>query len=449
MRNSKLVLTLVMVLLLVTFFSISGIVQARELARHVWTFGTVDPETKGTFRISTWETSFEVATFADEIQTFFDTFYPNIEVQFDWGGGFADYWTKLPVLIASDNGPDLSWMHDSRIKSYACLGAIEDLSGYINDLPPLGWEYDWYPSQIKSFQYNGDQYAIPMDLAPRGVYFNKDMFDKAEIEYPKEDWTYDDMLNIAKKLTKDIDNDGKLDQYGVYMRLDRPHVANDTILCFGGKLFDLEEGKAYLNDPGTIEAIQFLADLVHKWKVQPIDTTNEAKKLFAAGKLGMLFALNDETFGFNEVIGDSFNWGVTEVPTGPAGRYQYIGGSAMAIPKSARYPKISYELIRFLLSNPETLPRISNTRSTYVARMSFFPFALNAELYKKIPNYHKVFAELAVDCGVEPPFHAKFTEFASLWTRYLDPVFITGQEDAKTACGKLQKEAQKLMDELK
>lgn len=450
MRNNKLVLTLVIALLLVTLFSISGIVQARELARHVWTFGTVDPETKGTFKISTWETSFEIETFANEIQTFFDTFYPNIKVQFDWGNEWNAYWAKLPVMIASGNSPDLVWMHESRIKSYAYLGAIENLVGYINDLPPLGWEYDWYPSQIETFQYNGEQYAIPMDLAPVGVYFNKDMFDEAGIEYPKEDWTYDDMLEIAKKLTKDIDNDGKLDQYGVSRDVGMPHMANDIVLAFGGKLFDLEKGDACLDDPGTIEAIQFLADLVHKWKVMPVETEEEdAGRSFAAGKLGMAFFLNDMAFGVNDVVGDRFNWGVVQVPIGPAGRYQYVGGSAMAIPKGAKYPEISYELIRFLLSNPETLPTISNTRSTYVGRMSFFPFALNADLYKKIPNYHEVFSGSAVKYGVGPPFHAKFAEFESLWRRYLDPVFITGQEDAKTACRKLQKEAQKLMDELK
>lgn len=45
--------------------------------------------------------------------------------------------------------------------------------------------------------------------------------------------------------------------------------------------------------------------------------------------------------------------------------------------------------------------------------------------------------------------HVKYAEFVSLWDRYFDPVFITVQEDARTACGKLQKEAQKLMDKLK
>ena len=81
--------------------------------------------------------------------------------------------------------------------------------------------------------------------------------------------------------------------------------------------------------------------------------------------------------------------------------------------------------------------------------MSFYPFALKGDLYKKIPNYHEVFAESAVKYGVVPPMHVKYAEFVSLWDRYLDPVFITGQEDAKTDCGKLQKEARKLMDELK
>ena len=46
------------------------------------------------------------------------------------------------------------------------------------------------------------------------LYYNKDLFDKAGVAYPTNDWTWNDMLAAAKKLTLDTNKDGKIDQWG-------------------------------------------------------------------------------------------------------------------------------------------------------------------------------------------------------------------------------------------
>ena len=60
----------------------------------------------------------------------------------------------------------------------------------------------------------GEQYAFPFDLDIPALFYNKELFDAAGIEYPNDKWTWDDMLKAAIALTKDTDGDGQPDQYG-------------------------------------------------------------------------------------------------------------------------------------------------------------------------------------------------------------------------------------------
>jgi len=52
----------------------------------------------------------------------------------------------------------------------------------------------------------------------------------------------------------------------------------------------------------------------------------EVSKSFAQRRVAILFALNDEAFGLDDFVGDKFNWGVVQVPIGPAGRCQSVAG---------------------------------------------------------------------------------------------------------------------------
>jgi multiple sugar transport system substrate-binding protein len=413
--------------------------------------GTVDPNIKTTFRIISWEGEFEFIKWFLEIDRFFKHYYPNVKVEINWGVDWNTYWTKLPTMLAAGDVPDLIWMHDTRNQTFAAKGMLLPLDDYIKKLPPLGWPYDFYPSQVASFQYKGKQYGIPYDFAPGGFYFNKTMFDKAGVSYPPEwatDWTFDDMLEKAKKLTKDINGDGKIDEYGVQM----PTGGWNTywvIRSFGGDLFNQNTKKATLTNPNTVKALQFIADCAFKWKVHPVLSATDAQRAFVSGKVGMQFSLNDEAFGIDKVVGDNFKWGVAPSPKGPVRRAQFVGGSALAIPKGAKNADIAYELIRYMLSNPECLPTNGRVGSQIVLRKSFYPYALNESLYKKLPNYYYVFAELGSKDGVMPWYFPGFQEYDALWSRYMDPVFVTGKMSAKEALSKYQIEAQKILDQIK
>ena len=65
------------------------------------------------------------------------------------------------------------------------------------------WILDMYASSILQFwNYNGKQYGLPNDINGTAIYYNKKLFDEANLPYPEAGWTYDDMKELAQKLTK-------------------------------------------------------------------------------------------------------------------------------------------------------------------------------------------------------------------------------------------------------
>ena len=111
-----------------------------------WTMGVVDPNISGTFKIMSWESEFQFKKWNKIINKFFETFYPNMNVQLDWGISFGNYNIKLPVLLAGGEPPDLVWMHDTRAKSFASLNLLQPLNPFFDHfLPPsCNCFYDGY-----------------------------------------------------------------------------------------------------------------------------------------------------------------------------------------------------------------------------------------------------------------------------------------------------------------
>jgi multiple sugar transport system substrate-binding protein len=127
----------------------------------------------------------------------------------------ADYYTQVSTQMAGGVGADMYWLDQNHMALAAegvllglndCLaGAEEGTAGDVND---------YYPGILAVNEFDGDVYGLPWIAAPVVTFYNKDMFDAAELDYPDEDWTWDDFIEIAMALTMDTDDDGEVDQWG-------------------------------------------------------------------------------------------------------------------------------------------------------------------------------------------------------------------------------------------
>lgn len=160
----------------------------------------------------------------------------------------SDYYIKISTMIASKKTPDFFWMTQELISKYSKLGAIADLTDLMENSEHLKPE-GFYEGVIASATYEDKHYGIPWIANPLMVYYNKDLFDEAGVQYPSptDNWTWEDFISVAKKLTtekKDI-NGNKYRQYGTVVD-GWPNI--ETFFWAGGGDIIAENGEDILLD---------------------------------------------------------------------------------------------------------------------------------------------------------------------------------------------------------
>ena len=133
-----------------------------------------------------------------EIADKFNEQHPNITVKVEvtpWD----QYWTKLETAATGKTLPDLFWLNASNIQKYAKGNMLLPITEQA-DLE--GMDLTKYPEAlVQTYTIDDELYAFPKDFDTVGLWYNKEIFDHAGLDYPNEDWTWDDLVDNAKKLT--------------------------------------------------------------------------------------------------------------------------------------------------------------------------------------------------------------------------------------------------------
>lgn len=182
----------------------------------------------------------------------FNAIYPNVKVTIDvtpW----AQFWTKLQTQASSKTLPDVFWMNGPNFQLYASNGQLEPIT---SDIDPSD-----YPQALNDlYTYDGTQYGVPKDFDTVALWYNKAILDRAGVEAPTADWTWDDFHTAAKTVSDKLSGEGV---YGVATGLSGGQEGYyNTILQAGGSIISDDGSKSGYDDPASIEGLQFWADLI-------------------------------------------------------------------------------------------------------------------------------------------------------------------------------------------
>ncbi|MCC3275365.1 sugar ABC transporter substrate-binding protein [Arthrobacter sp. zg-Y20] len=242
----------------------------------------------------------------DAIEENIDAFneeYPNIEVTVNVTP-YAEYWTKLQTQASSDTLPDLFWINGPNIGLYASNGKLEPITGAVEagDIDPAN-----YPEALVDLYTIDDvQYGVPKDMDTIGIWANKALFEKAGVELPSGDWTWDEFQKTATDISTALAADG---EYGGAGGMDGQTTYYNTILQAGGTV--IEDGKSGYASPETQAGLQFWTDLIASGGSPNIQqlTDTTADQWFTSGKLAMYWggswfrsALTDTELEENVVV---------------------------------------------------------------------------------------------------------------------------------------------------
>jgi multiple sugar transport system substrate-binding protein len=214
---------------------------------------------------------------------------PDVRVRMQiipWG----TYYDKLTLSLAYGGAPDLFVLHAERVPEYAAFGTLRPLDDlYAAAKPPLV-AADFAPVPWKASFYRGRQYALPLDVHPIGLYYNTRLFREAGIVdargRARPPATWDEFLADARKLTRDIDGDGRPDEWGFVFTFQRTNWLTFAAQ-FGGAVLTPDGRACAMASPQSLEAIRRMRQLIYTDHVAPKPEGVDAWLAFRQGKVGM------------------------------------------------------------------------------------------------------------------------------------------------------------------
>jgi multiple sugar transport system substrate-binding protein len=282
--------------------------------------------------------------------------HPNIKVEYQPVPS-AQYSQKLLTMLAGNAAPDVFFLGSTDYRAFQKRDVLLDLSPMFKQEMSLD---DFIPSSAQIMDIKGKIYGVSSCIVSPVLYYNKAVFDKANIPYPPSDpakaWTWQQFLDTAKKLT--VKDGDKVTQYGAF-GLENFYMTTAEILSNGGKLFNQDGTKMAINTPETKEVLQSVYDLRVKYGAAPMAKTLEsigmkANQMLQTGKVAMVV---DGSWGLQELATMGFPVGVAALP-----KFKDAVTHGQAHVHSAaaktKHPKEAQELLKFLSSEEYQIQNI-------------------------------------------------------------------------------------------
>jgi ABC-type glycerol-3-phosphate transport system substrate-binding protein len=345
---------------------------------------------------------------------------PNITVKYlpTPGDSWGDYFDKLATMIAGGNPPDVSRVAIEGTKLIVSRGLATPLDDFMKGDPEIDeFLRDVSPRLLEVFRVNGKTYEFPFDWNNMVMYYNIKMFQKEGLQPPKKDWTKDDFLKLAQQLTKRSAS-GETEVFGFGFAVQYFSGTMPWMFANGTNLLSDDWTKSNLKDPRVLEVLQFLQDLVWKYKVSPKPPASHADiySLMAAGKIAMAGGgrwpvLQMTKAGFHDF----------DIQYFPKWREQITeyGVGGFVILKSTKYPQEAWKWVKFLTSR-RALEIMTRVGQSIPSRRSV---AESPAMFELPPKNARIFYESIQGPNAKPvPSPPTYNRIEATWRRYLGRV---------------------------
>lgn len=282
--------------------------------------------------------------YLNECKANFEAANPGVTVVLEptaWG----EYWTKLETAATGGAVADVFQMNGPNVGKYASAGVIVPIDDLLasSDL-----DLKNYPEAMNNlYTVDGHQYGIAIDYDTIGLWYNKELFDAAGVEYPSEDWTWDDMVAAAEKLTDEANG-----VYGIAAGYNDQGCFYNTVPLTGGYILNDDKSASGFSLPETKEGIKIWVDLIDKGlsPTQASLTENADYIQFMSGKIAMMFAGDwyAATFVQDEEFAKKCD--VQYLPKINGKRTSVIHGKANCISASSENQEIAWKWVEYLAS---------------------------------------------------------------------------------------------------
>jgi multiple sugar transport system substrate-binding protein len=194
----------------------------------------------------------------------------------EWGS----YYNKLFVAGLGGRAPDVFVVHTDFMTRFVNAGFARDVADLL--APGRIDPTDFEPHVLAAVTFNGKPFAVPLDLHPLGLYYNRKIFAQAGLTEPPT--ARDAFLRIAKLLRRD--EGGRTAQWGFVYTWLRTNAYAITHQFPGGG-YVTPAGELSIVSDANIAALDFAGSLVRDGLAPSPENIN-AFLGFRQGRVGML-----------------------------------------------------------------------------------------------------------------------------------------------------------------
>ena len=354
---------------------------------------------------------------------------PDIKVELESMGYGDNYWTSLITRIAGGDAPDAFELNMEQFLAFTLRGSTRPLDELFTK---TGFSKATYgEGLLDAVSFNGNVMAIPQSFSTVVLIYNKALFDQAKIGYPTADWTWDDALVAAQKISAlgpDIYGAFNPIQFWEFYKVSQQN---------GGGLMTADGKQFTINSPQNIATLQYMLDRMWKHNVMP-NREQQANRpegdMFVDGKLGMWL---NGVWAFTDLKNRvKFPWGI-EIEPGNSSKATHFFGNVAAVSKTSKYPEETFRFINFMASDPDVvqlrldaqweLPTVSD------------PTVMDRYLADTPPD-NKIAVLHSLQYAVKPPALLQFSELTDIVNTKIE-MARDGHLTAKQALDQAQAEA--------
>ncbi len=291
----------------------------------------------------------------------FNKRYPTIKVNLTI---LSSYEEAYSMRLNGSDIADVFLMPDGDVMAWTELdgGKCEDLGPYVESSNLVDIS-QMYQSAVNRYRYDfstrtcggtkGTLIALPKDIGPTVMYYNKSAFKKAGIAYPSntEIMAIDDAFEMWKKL-KQVDSKGSVTMYGV------GGLSVEGLVWSAGGDFLNEDRTAFPTDADTLAGLKKGYEEMQKsyvdeeYSVQPPASwtnSSDASKLFSNQMIACYIGLKSKVASFRKL---DFDWDVCPVPANTASPKTngWSGSVGYSLYNGSKHKQAAWKLIEYIAS---------------------------------------------------------------------------------------------------
>lgn len=249
---------------------------------------------------------------------------------------YGDYFTQLQTDLAAGTEADVFDVDAGSFANIQANGVLAELS----DVDAGKYR----TSVLDTYKVDGKQYGLPTSFSNVVLFYNKELFDAAGVDYPTADWTWADEKAAAEKLT---DKDAGV--WGDYQPVSY-YEYYKAVQQAGGSFLNADNTASGIDSDAGKKAADWIAGksgTVMPTAADGAGTADFDTNLFKEGKLAMWHT----GIWMISLVGElPFDWDIAVEP-GDAQKASATFSNAVVVSKNSKHQEAAQKWADYLTSS--------------------------------------------------------------------------------------------------